>query len=95
MGFPLDETFYRNPNRTSPKEDTMTIPTTTTDLINSVHGDGTTLADEIANQINIALELRLERNRFNIADLTEELTGAAIDHLADLDLTAFTYDQEA
>lgn len=24
MGFPADETFYSNPTRTSPKEDTMT-----------------------------------------------------------------------
>lgn len=94
MGFPADETFYSNPTRTSHKEDTMTIPTTT-DLLNATDKDGWDLGDRIESSLGVILDTFLDGDQLDTCELANALTNALLDEIRDTDLNAYAHQKEA
>lgn len=94
MGFPADETFYSNPTRTSPKEDTMTIPTTT-DLLNATDKDGWDLGDRIESSLGVILGTVLDPEQLDTLQLAHDLTENVLQDIVNYDLAAYAHQKDA
>lgn len=93
MGFPADETFYSNPTRTSPKEDTMNIPSIS-DLFSATDNDGWTIDERIEQHINETLKTVLNPEQVDTLQLAGDLTDTIVASLKVTDLNAYAHDQE-
>lgn len=94
MGFPAGETFYSNPTRTRPKEDNMTIPTTT-DLLRATDKDGCDLGDRIESSLDIILSTVLDPEQLDTLQLAHDLTENVLQDIVNYDLAAYAHQKES